>query len=68
MSLEPTYFLVGLVWRPCLQGGRSQEQVPADPVTAMPAGQWWEEGEPQLPVPPALLHIPPKAHHSILGG
>lgn len=67
MSLEPTYFLVGLVWGPCLQGGKSQQQVPADPVMGMPAGQWWEAGEPQLP-PPPLLHIPPKAHHSILGG
>lgn len=46
MSLEPTYFLDGLVWGPCLQGGRSQKQVPADPVMGMPAGQWWEEGEP----------------------
>lgn len=45
MNLGPICLLVGWVWGPCLQVGRSQGQVPTYTMRGVPAGQWWEDGE-----------------------
>lgn len=46
MSLGPTYFLVGLVWGPCLQGGRPRGQVPTGPEMACRPGSGRESRGP----------------------